>query len=208
MLETQHLSFDHPTQTLSRHIQPLLCDVTWQLPTGSMLHIQGPNGSGKTTLLKLLAGILQPTSGLVMSDGQDIHRNLTLYQQNICYLGHKTGISLGLTVIENCLYDLSTRCFDPSELEDLLRTLSLWHVKELPCYLLSAGQKRRVGLLRLKLSTAKIWLLDEPLVALDSEGIAQLMHLLQTHMTAGGQVVYSSHQSLPWPGATHQVYSL
>lgn len=205
MLEIKNLSFNYPSKTLSKRHKPLLFDINWQLPVGCILHVQGPNGSGKTTLLKLLAGILQPTTGHIVLDNKDVHLNLLSYQKNLCYLGHKPGISLSLSVIENCLYDLSSKQLDMQRLEELLRQMSLWSVKDVPCHFLSAGQKRRVGLLRLQLSTAKLWLLDEPLVALDSEGINLLMALLQSHVMAGGQVVYTSHQPLPWSNICHKV---
>ena len=73
---------------------------------------------------------------------------------------------------------------------------------------MSSGQKRRVALARLLMSSASLWLLDEPLVALDKEGQALLMTLLEDHLESGGQVVYTSHHPLDWTSKTHQAYAL
>ncbi len=207
MLSVKQLSFDYPAQTLSKRTNPLLHGVTWALQSGSMLHLRGRNGSGKTTLLKLLAGLIRPDAGHILYADQDIWTDLPTYQQNISYLGHKSGLSPALTPLEHGLFDV---CALPERhtVESALQQLSLWDVKDLPCHLLSAGQKRRVALLRLRLSPAKLWLLDEPLVALDEAGIMILMSFLQAHIAVGGQVVYTSHQPLPWIGDQHEEYVL
>jgi heme exporter protein A len=202
------LGFSYPTQdTPFSSYASLFQPMSWQLPEGSILHIQGPNGSGKTTLLRCLAGMLRPTSGCIRYDGEDIETQRVRYQQGLCYVGHKTGITPALSVLENCLYDLkrSQQCED---LEKLLKETGLWALRHVPCSLLSAGQKRRVGLLRLRLSVTQLWLLDEPLVALDTAGVSVLTRWLQNHLITGGQVVYASHQPLPELEAYHQVYSL
>ncbi|PJD90707.1 MAG: heme ABC exporter ATP-binding protein CcmA [Legionella sp.] len=207
MLSVHQLSFDYPAQTLSKRTTPLLHQVSWALASGQMLHIRGANGSGKTTLLKLLAGLFRPDEGHITYDAQDIWSDLSSYQQNIRYLGHKNGLSPALTPIEHGQLDI---CALPAQsiLDALLHQLSLWEVRALPCHLLSAGQKRRVALLRLRMSSAKLWLLDEPLVALDEAGIQVLMSFLQEHIASGGQVVYTSHHPLPWISAMHQDYLL
>ena len=194
MLDVDELGFSYSTQvTPFTSNGTIFQHVSWQLPEGRILHIQGANGAGKTTLLNCLAGVLRPTSGVIRYAGEDILLQRAGYQQRLCYVGHKTGITPALTVIENCLYDLK-RSQHRQELDVLLHETGLWVIRDLPCSLLSAGQKRRVGLLRLRLSATQVWLLDEPLVALDTAGMALLTRWLQTHLTAGGQVVYASHQ--------------
>ncbi len=172
-----------------------------------MLHIRGPNGSGKTSLLKLLAGMFRPDAGEISYGDNNIWSHIAAYQQNLSYLGHKNGFNPNLTVCEHCQLDWQMPP-DPQYFSQMLHDLNLWSVKDQACYLLSAGQKRRVALLRLLLSSAQLWLLDEPLVALDAEGVAFLMSCLQQHHAKGGQVVYTSHQTLPWHAPVHQEYVL
>ncbi|MDP3704401.1 MAG: cytochrome c biogenesis heme-transporting ATPase CcmA [Legionellaceae bacterium] len=208
MLELKNLSFDYPDEGFNHRIAPLLHDVCFGLKSGSMLHLRGNNGSGKTTLLKLLAGLVPPLEGTIYYRGQCVAKQLAMYQEQLCYVGHKAGISQALTVLENCRFDLQYARSDSTVLSGLLRRFSLYELKDVPCHVLSAGQRRRVGLLRLMLSNAKLWLLDEPLVALDQDSIEILMVCLNEHVQKGGGVVLTSHQRLPLDMRDYQEYCL
>jgi heme exporter protein A len=189
MLDLSALSFDY-------HDKPLLTEVQFSLAAGQLMHLRGANGAGKTTLLKLLAGLLQPIEGEIRYDGEDINKNLGAYQRKLCYVGHKSGINPLLTVRENCYFDLHwgrrLLTFDY-----LIEGFGLQDLSDEPCYLLSAGQRRRVGLLRIAMTDASLWLLDEPLIALDADAIETLMTCLENHIEQGGQVILTSHQNLP-----------
>lgn len=189
MLDLSALSFDYDGK-------PLLNEVQFSLPAGQLLHLRGANGAGKTTLLKLLAGLLQPVLGEIYYDGVNINKNLGAYQRKLCYLGHKTGINPLLTVKENCYFDLhwGRRLLT---LDYLLEGFGLQALSDQPCHLLSAGQRRRVSLLRIAMTDASLLLLDEPLVALDAQAIQTLVSVLENHIAQGGQVVLTSHQNLP-----------
>jgi len=202
MLNVEALNFDYPIQGVSPGRHALLEHVSFKLSNQEMLHIHGANGSGKTTLLKCLAGLIRPDAGKILYDGRDIREDLTLYHQQLCYLSYKNGISPALTVLEHCQFELPF-IPEPEKIATILCQLSLWQVRSYPCHLLSSGQQRRVALIRLLLSSSKLWLLDEPLVALDEAGVSLLMSLLERHLTTGGQVVYTSHQALPWGSKMH-----
>jgi heme exporter protein A len=189
MLDVINLNFDYTDK-------PLLQNVQFQVEAGQLLHLQGDNGAGKTTLLKLLAGLLQPALGEIRYQGQDIRDHLAEYQQSLCYVGHKTGVSHVLTVRENCQFDLQ-RGKHCMPFEALISRFSLKGLEDVPCGLLSAGQQRRVGLLRILMSDALLWLLDEPLVALDQDAAMILMDCFAEHLDKGGMIVLTSHQALP-----------
>lgn len=195
MLEVRGLGFDYPDRAHDFYRDSLLKEISFTAPAGTLLHLRGSNGSGKTTLLKLLAGILHQEEGDIRYCGQSIITNLGTYQRKLCYVGHKTGISSALTVLENCQFDLQNR-HQTHSFDDLLQQFSLFELKDTLCGLLSAGQRRRVGLLRLIISNASLWLLDEPLIALDQEGMTLLMSCFELHLKQGGQVVLTSHQQL------------
>ncbi len=199
MLEVIDLHFDYETE-------PLLRGVHFALPAGSILHLRGKNGAGKTTLLKLLAGLLPPLSGEIRYQEERVAKQLAWYQQQLCYVGHKAGISLALTVMENIRFDLQLD--KVIDLDNLLYQFHLFELKDVACHLLSIGMQRRVGLLRLKLANKKLWLLDEPLVALDHGAVDQLIHCIQEQVQQGGQVIFTSHQSLPLIDAPYQEYML
>ena len=191
------VSFDYPNKELSG-VQPLLHEVSFTLNAGQILHIQGPNGSGKTSLLKLLAGLLRADEGVITYSGADIWSNIADYQQNLNYLGHKNGLHPNLTVWEQACENQPINAKE--KVMQSLHDFDLWVVRDKFCATLSAGQKRRLALLRLFLSPAKLWLLDEPLTALDAQGRTCLMTYLQAHIGVQGQIIYTSHQALPWHG--------
>lgn len=203
-LIVSELSFTYPLHARVLSKQRLLQAVSLHVAAGEMVHIQGQNGSGKTSLLKLLAGLLRPDAGTITYAGQDIWSDIVGYQQKICYLGHKNGVNPNLTVREHCQLDWPAA----PEIDQSIKDLALWSVKDRLYSLLSAGQKRRVALLRLCLSSAQLWLLDEPLVSLDAEGAAWLSSALHQHTAKGGQVLYSSHHSLAGHTPNQRVYAL
>ena len=199
MLDVVALSFDYQDK-------PLLNKVQFSLAAGQLLYLRGANGAGKTTLLKLLAGLLQPNEGEIRYEGKAVSQDLSTYQQKLCYVGHKSGLNPLLTVEENCVFDMHWgRRLLP--FTSLLEGYGLQGLAEEPCHLLSAGQQRRVSLLRLVMTDAKLWLLDEPLVALDIGAIETLKTCLETHLDKGGQVILTSHQSLPF-SFSYKEYSL
>ena len=200
MLEVIDLDFDYPDKRVLKAVQ-------FAVPVGTLMHLRGGNGAGKTTLLKLLAGMLRPTKGYIRYDGRSIHEDSPSYQQAICYIGHKTGVSQLLTVRENCRFDLR-RDGSGLSFEALMHNFALEGLEDDVCGLLSAGQRRRVGLLRLLMSDAHLWLLDEPLVALDHNAVTMLMTAIQRHIANGGLVVLSSHQNLPLGTDNYQEYLL
>lgn len=199
MLNVQNLSFDYQDK-------PLLKKVRFFLASGQLLHLRGANGVGKTTLFKLLAGLLQPHEGEIIYQGQSIYDDLASYQQQLCYVGHKPGLNPLLTVKENCYFDMhwGRRLLN---FEQLVAGFGLQGLEDESCFLLSAGQRHRVSLLRIMMTDAKIWLLDEPLIALDAAAIDHLMICLETHLQQGGQIILTSHQQLPF-GKPYLEYSL
>lgn len=201
MLEVSALTFDYADK-------PLLNNLNLIVKPHEFCHIQGKNGVGKTTFLKLLAGILAPLTGNIIYKGHSIETDRLNYQNNLCYVGIKPGISMNLTVQENCFFDLH---WDPSfthQLDSFLIFFGLKGFEKERCAYLSTGQQRRVALLRLAFTKAKLWLLDEPLVGLDEKMINSLMILFKNHLQQGGQIVLTSHQTLPIEGVSKVEYLL
>lgn len=200
MLEINHLSFDYAEK-------PILHDVHFSLVVGELLHLKGANGAGKTTLLKLLAGLLMPTQGHICFEGVPTTENMLHYRESMCYLGHKGGVHSLLSAREHWMFDLAEPNMQCT-LEDAIIALALEGIEDTPCGLLSAGQKHRVSLLRLLAHPAKVWLLDEPWVALDVNAISILKHLITTHIFQGGMVITTSHQPLPFEEGSFREYVL
>ena len=172
-------------------------NLALRLDRGDMLQISGPNGSGKTSLLRLLAGLMQPTSGEVLLNGQPLNSQRPELAHNLLWIGHTAGIKDWLTPEEN----LSWLCalHQPASHEAIwaaLAAVGLRGFEDVPCHTLSAGQQRRVALARLYLDSPALWILDEPFTALDKQGVAQLEEHLANHCEQGGMVVLTTHHSL------------
>jgi heme exporter protein A len=153
----------------------------------------GPNGSGKTTLLRVLAGLSLPTSGAVTWKGIPVHELAPEDRGDVAYRGHLEALKRDLTVAENLGFHASLWGREP-KFDAILTELKLGRAAHMRARYLSAGQRRRVALAMLRLSGAKLWLLDEPTTNLDSEGRALLVAWTRQHVAGGGLAVVATHQ--------------
>jgi len=175
----------------------LLDDVELSVAETDVLQIQGANGSGKTTLLRVLCGVALADEGRINWCGQSIERVRDAFHAELLYLGHKPGISGALTPAENLDVFCTLAGTDPGLIPNALEELALSEREQVPCWALSAGQQRRVALARLVLQPARLWVLDEPLTALDANGLAWVQSQLAAQVARGGAVVFTTHQALP-----------
>ena len=196
--------------TLWRGETCVLDDVSLAVRDSDVVQVVGPNGSGKTTLLRTLAGLALPDEGEVQWRGKSIERSRNDYQSELLYLGHKPGIAGALTPRENLATFLSLRHAEPNreELDRALNALGLAERLDLPCRWLSAGQQRRVALARLLLEPAYLWILDEPLNALDVNGVEWMVETIQKQAERGGAVVFTTHQPMPFQTLEAKTLSL
>lgn len=177
----------------------LFSGVSFTVMPGAALLVQGPNGAGKTSLLRIALGLARPSRGEVTWEGRLIHSASEAYRREIAYCGHASALKDELTAAENVRAAASLTGGSMVH-EEALRALALVGVEglaDLPLRSLSQGQKRRIALARLVLGRAKLWVLDEPLAALDAAGAEWLGRALTQHLAGGGIALVTSHQPLP-----------
>lgn len=182
---------------------------------GSIVQIQGSNGSGKTTLLRALIGLAEFDDGNISWCGESLPRARESLCSQLIYLGHKPGISGGLTPTEN-LFALCPELVQSDgsggggreAIEQVLGELGIADRMDLPSAALSAGQQRRVALARLRLQSAVLWVLDEPLTSLDTHGHEWVRAEIQSHVEQGGAVMFTTHQAMQFDNATVHTVSL
>ena len=154
----------------SRNETPVFGPLDFAVDANEALLVQGGNGAGKTTLLRVLAGLLPADAGHMQIDGQPARHELRA--RFVAYLGHLPGLKADLSALQNLdfLCGLHGRRKAQSA-EAAMAIVGLGGYEDAPLRTLSAGQKKRLGLARLWLSPAPLWLLDEPYANLDLDGI-------------------------------------
>jgi heme exporter protein A len=179
----------------------LFSDLNLRISAGNCLHVRGENGVGKTSLLRLLTGLSKPESGEVLWGNQSIALDPIAYHRELLFLGHRDALKEDLTALENVqMY----AALDDVALSQEQALTSLWRFglrgrENLPVNCLSAGQKRRVLMARMLTRQAKLWILDEPFNALDTQAIQEMQNLIVEHLSVDGLVVLTSHQEVSIP---------
>lgn len=180
--------------------------MDFSVGAGELLLVQGGNGQGKTSLLRLLTGLARPEAGEVRWRGLPIQKNREAFHAEMIYLGHANGVKDDLNPVENLRFaeGLQGRAFERERAIGILERLGLARCLDLPCRVLSFGQRRRVALSALLLADATLWILDEPLTGLDVHAVALMEGLIREHLTAGGMAVATTHQALNLEGVKVQ----
>ena len=184
--------------TMFAHLQTLFFNLSFNLAAGQVLLIEGENGAGKTSLMRCLIGLDEPDDGSVLWQKENIQNNPDFAEQ-LLYLGHDLAVNLQLTAFENLQFLTHLAEKNTNTITEALAIVGLGDVADLQAQNLSAGQKRRISLARLWLSRAKLWVLDEPFVALDSSMIALLEAKFVEHLSAGGILILTTHQPVNLP---------
>lgn len=187
-----HTSLNINNLGIKRGVLFLWQAINVQVQPGQLLHIVGRNGSGKTSLLKTIAGILKADEGAIEYDA-------TSLKNHCLYLGHENTLHPQLSILENLKYwaTLFGGNLEDKELIDLLDLFNLKAYLHVPLKSLSAGQQRKITLLRLWFTPSRtIWLLDEPFTSLDKSSIALVNQRIAAHVKDKGMVVISAHHGV------------
>ena len=171
----------------------LFDDVDITLQAGELLHVSGNNGSGKTTLLRILSGLTDPLSGQIHWQDKAVTDDPENFRQSLLYIGHHNGLHADLNAIENLQLATSANK-SIGDIQQALHSVGLATHETKPLRQLSQGQQRRVALSRLLLEQASLWILDEPLAALDTGAIEWFSNCLAQHLQNSGMAIITTHQ--------------
>jgi len=194
MLEAQRLA-------ARRGFSRLFDGLSFRVGAGEALVVTGPNGSGKTTLLRTLAGLTAPEAGEIRWQGRRVGSFDPELRAAVAFSGHLSALKDELTAEENLasLVALEGSPAPRDSIAEALDGVALSSQRALPARVLSQGQRRRIGLARLTLVARPLWILDEPLAALDAAGTALLARILGRHLANGGLAVVATHSPLGLP---------
>jgi lipopolysaccharide export system ATP-binding protein len=174
-------------------------DVAVRLRQGEIVGMLGPNGAGKTTTFYMIVGLIQPLTGRILLDGEDITQ-MPMYRrarQGIGYLSQEPSIFRKLTVEQNILAILEMLPLSGSErrarLEQLLDELSIKHLRHNKAYSLSGGERRRLEITRALVTSPKFMMLDEPFAGVDPIAVHDIQTIVAGLRHRGIGVLISDH---------------
>jgi heme exporter protein A len=173
---------------LSRGGRALFAGLGFSLGPGGLLLLRGPNGAGKSSLLLALLGVLRPEAGTIDWHAEE--------PPKLHYVGHQAGVKTRLTLLENLRFWRNVNGKTGIGAEAALEKVGLGAIGALDAGYLSAGQTRRLALARLLVTDRKVWLLDEPLAALDAEGALLAVRLIARRLETGGAVIAATHDDI------------
>jgi iron(III) transport system ATP-binding protein len=174
-----------------------VADVDLELRTGELTFLLGPSGCGKTTLLRMIAGFIEPTSGRILFDKDDVSR-IPANKRNTGMVFQSYALWPHMTVAENVAFGLEVRKVSRAEIREKVQAaldmVRMGHLGARKPTELSGGQQQRVALARALVFRPSVLLLDEPLSNLDAKLRLEMRTEIRRIVTETGiTAVYVTH---------------
>ena len=192
IIYAQDLSFE-------RSGRNIFSSLNFSLDSSESIIFKGKNGSGKTSLLRCLVGFYPITSGKLLWYGEEVLPAYYSEKPLVSWLSHFDAIKGSLTVRENLMFFIELWSVNINILLGAVNTFSFEKFLDCPASWLSAGEKRRLSLLRLSVSPAKVWIMDEPTTYLDTENKQILISIMIQHINSGGSIICATHENFNLP---------
>jgi heme exporter protein A len=179
----------------------LIKNLSFTVNQGQIVWVSGENGIGKTTLLRTISGLHKPWSGQLVWNERQTTPNLDLGSSETepppChYLGPRDAFHSARKLKDELEFQVSLMGSKTGDLKLAIQTLGLENLLELPIAHLSSGQRQRAAFARVLACKRSLWLLDEPLSALDTQRRALITSLIETHLEEGGIAIVTGHDHL------------
>lgn len=167
----------------------VLNNITLTVPRGKIIGLLGKNGTGKTTLIKLINGLLTPTEGEIIFEGEKIGPQSKL---NIAYLPERTYLDKSMTINETLKFFKEFYSnFDIDKAKDLLKKLDLDENQKI--IKMSKGMQEKVQLVLVMSIKADLYILDEPLGGVDPATRDYILDTILTNFNEGASIIISTH---------------
>jgi len=208
IIETKDITYHYPDGTEA------LKEVNFKAADGKIVALLGPNGAGKSTLFLHFNGILRPSSGSIIVNGNEIKydkRNLMKVRQNVGIVFQNPDDQLfAPTVIEDVAFGPMNMGLSKDEVErrveEALKRVGMEKFKKKAPHHLSGGQKKRVAIAGILAMRPRIMVLDEPTSGLDPKGASQILRILYKLNKEGMTIIISTHDVDMVPLYAYQVY--
>jgi ABC-2 type transport system ATP-binding protein len=176
---------------------PVVNEVNFNVNAGEITGYLGPNGSGKSTTVKMLAGLVEPSSGQILLDGVDVRRDWIGFKRRLGYVPEEAHVYPALSGMEYLqlmgrLRELPERVVN-EKATDLLKLFSLYPHRHAPLASYSKGMKQRVLISAALLHDPDVLIFDEPLSGLDVSSSLLFKHLVAELAARGKIILYISH---------------
>ena len=172
-------------------------NLSLKIRKGSIFGFVGPNGAGKTTTMKIMAGLMNASSGSILLDGQDITKNPNIIKERVGYMPDFFGVYDNLKVTEYMDFYAGTYYIPYEEREELINGLleivDLTDKKDFYVDALSRGMKQRLCLARSLVHDPDLLILDEPASGLDPRARIEMKEVLKNLCSMGKTIIISSH---------------
>jgi len=174
-----------------------LDNVSFSVPTKSVFGYLGPNGAGKTTTIRILATVLEPTSGTVRIDGQDVREDPMAVKEKIGLMPDEVLYYPTLTAFQHLVYYASfygmRRADAKKKARDLLAWLGLEGAEDKKLKAYSHGMRKRLSLAQCLVHDPEVLIMDEPASGLDPLGMRFFRDLIRNLVAQGKTILLSSH---------------
>ena len=192
--------------SLARGARTLFRSLSFTVTGGEAVALMGENGAGKTSLLRAIAGFLKPVEGQIHFRGADGDLDAGEVVRGETHLiGHSDGLAGSRSARAELCFAVEWTGGSRAAALQAAEVLGLSRILDLEVRKLSAGQRRRLALIRLAAAPRALWLLDEPMTALDAASRGWAARLMATHLAGGGLIIAAAHDALPIPATVVRV---
>lgn len=185
------LELDNVSKTIGKQV--IVHPVTLRLGQGKTLALCGGNGAGKSTLLRMIAGILQPTTGTIRAGGLVWKRQRKAYAEQLGYMPDDFQFGSSLSAWETIAFYASLRGVGKERAKEVLELVDLFAVRQKPVSAFSKGMRQRLMFAQAILAKPRLLLLDEPTNGLDPFWTDMFVQLANDIKAEGTTIVFSTH---------------